>query len=215
MNNLRKNLSYYLGLPWEIKLKKIPESYGGGWEASIPLLGEGRCHGEGKTKIEALKHLDSVLKEMLEDYLERGYEIPEPKEEEEEAEEYSGRILLRIPHSLHFLLAKQAKKNGMSLNSYLVHLLSLNYPIDQVERELKSIKESFSLSFKQEITPEFLQVIQKGLKNLGEKSFRKPAKLGEKLHPKIKNMQCNGSNYSGLRVIKGEKGEKGEETKVA
>jgi len=126
-------MNYYLDLPWEIKLKRIPEERGGGWVASIPVLGEYRCLGDGKTKKEALKNLDRMLKNVIKESIEAGLEIPEPTEEEDKEEEYSGRILLRIPSFLHFLLAKQAEKNGMSLNSYLIHLLFLNYLIDKIE----------------------------------------------------------------------------------
>lgn len=38
--------------------------------------------------------------------------------------EYSGRINLRMPKSLHERLAKEAKAEGMSLNYYMVYKLS-------------------------------------------------------------------------------------------
>ena len=38
--------------------------------------------------------------------------------------EYSGKILLRIPKELHRTLAEAAKKNGVSLNQYVLYKLA-------------------------------------------------------------------------------------------
>jgi len=45
-------------------------------------------------------------------------------------EEYSGRILLRIPKSLHGTLIYAAKRDGVSLNQYISSLLSSEVPRD-------------------------------------------------------------------------------------
>ena len=39
-------------------------------------------------------------------------------------DEYSGKILVRIPKELHASLAKAAKRNGVSLNQYLTYKLA-------------------------------------------------------------------------------------------
>jgi len=153
-----KDINYYLNLPWEIKIKRIPEEEGGGWVASIPLLGEWTCIGDGDTREEALKELDERLKKIIKDYLKKGIEIPEPKEEEEKNKEYSGRILLRIPAQLHYILAKQAELNKMSLNSYLVYLLSLNLGLDFITKQLNKINDKISKLFKEET--EELEVVE-------------------------------------------------------
>ena len=129
-----KGINYYLNLPWEIKIKRIPEEEGGGWIASIPLLGEWTCIGDGDTKEEALKDLEQRLKRIIKDYLKRDIPIPEPEQKEEEVKEHSGRILLRMPAHLHFLLAKLAEVNNMSLNSYIIYLLSLQMGLDTVQK---------------------------------------------------------------------------------
>lgn len=43
-----------------------------------------------------------------------------------EIEGYSGRILVRIPKSLHRQLAQDAKREGISLNQYALYKLSRN-----------------------------------------------------------------------------------------
>ena len=47
-----------------------------------------------------------------------------PLEDFKAAHEYSGRINLRIPKTLHKALAMEAKENGVSLNQYMVYKLS-------------------------------------------------------------------------------------------
>lgn len=41
-----------------------------------------------------------------------------------ELEEYSGRLVLRIPRSLHKLLKQEAEVEGVSLNQYMLYKLS-------------------------------------------------------------------------------------------
>ncbi|WP_307189061.1 toxin-antitoxin system HicB family antitoxin [Caldicellulosiruptor sp. F32] len=62
------------------------------------------------------------MKCWIETAREKGRQIPPPDEYKEE--EYSGRLVLRIPKSLHKRLAEEAKKEGVSLNSFIQHLIS-------------------------------------------------------------------------------------------
>lgn len=41
-----------------------------------------------------------------------------------ELEEYSGRLVLRLPRSLHKLLKQEAEIEGVSLNQYMIYKLS-------------------------------------------------------------------------------------------
>ena len=41
-----------------------------------------------------------------------------------ELDGYSGRLVLRIPKSLHKLLKKEAEMEGVSLNQYMIYKLS-------------------------------------------------------------------------------------------
>jgi len=80
-----------LALPWEeeYRFKRIPEKEGGGFCAFIPILGATRCRGDGETVPEAIADLRNVLEDMLEQYLEKGMEIPTPDRQ------YSGTIVSR------------------------------------------------------------------------------------------------------------------------
>ena len=51
---------------------------------------------------------------------EHGIDIPLPSY----PEEYSGKFVVRLPRSLHRRLAESAERDGVSLNQYVVMLLS-------------------------------------------------------------------------------------------
>ena len=55
-------------------------------------------------------------------HYEEGVEIHEP----DSLEDYSGQFKLRIPRSLHRLLAEHSQREGISMNQYCVYLLSRN-----------------------------------------------------------------------------------------
>lgn len=136
MKNTVKDLEYYMKLPYTIEIVPYKD---GGYFAKIKEL-EG-CMTEGETLEETLELLEDAKKAWLETALEDGIEIPLP-ESMREKKEYSGKILLRLPKSLHKKLAKAAQKEGVSINTYIVNLLSernaerevLNTLIEQFEK---------------------------------------------------------------------------------
>ncbi len=52
----------------------------------------------------------------IEDALESGDPVPEPRD----TEDFSGKVVLRMPKSLHRDLARRAKVEGVSLNQIMV-----------------------------------------------------------------------------------------------
>jgi len=79
MEKRKKDLEYYLNLPWRINITKIPDNLGGGWKVSIPLLGDWTCLGDGDTLEEAFSDLAQRFCRLIKEYIERGIEIPEPE----------------------------------------------------------------------------------------------------------------------------------------
>jgi antitoxin HicB len=134
-----KNVEYYLKLPYKIEIRKIPESLGGGFEASIPQLGREAFSGDGETIEEALKSLEEVKKDLFESYLEEGENIPEPELDDAE---YSGKFVLRIPKTLHRALAQKAKDEGLSLNQYCIYLLTRNIDVSSLHEKIESLARS-------------------------------------------------------------------------
>lgn len=64
-----------------------------------------------------------AIEASIEALLEKGISVPKP-ETSKSLDEYSGRVTLRIPRSLHASLAKQAEAEEVSLNHLLVSALS-------------------------------------------------------------------------------------------
>lgn len=98
-----------------------------GFCVSIPDL-DG-CMSEGDSLQEAYDNLMEAKRIWLEVTVENGRtEFPIPYHEQE----YSGKILVRLPSSLHCRLVRSAKKEGVSLNSLINHLLSGNLPTIEI-----------------------------------------------------------------------------------
>lgn len=165
---MKKDLRYYLNLDYPIEIRKIKENEGGGYSASIPLLGKYAFIGDGETIEEAIENLNIVKETLFKKYLKEGIPIPEPQEEEEKT--YSGKFLLRVPVELHRFLAIEAKRNGTTLNQYLLYLLtrksflkSIHDDLEDVKEEIKSafswMKRNYSLEIKEDVRTEFREKI--------------------------------------------------------
>jgi len=119
----QKDLNFYANLKYSVRLKPLIEEDGGGWFAEIPEL-KG-CYSDGETPEEALNNIQEAKVAWLKTAIKRGQIIPLP--ETENNEEYSGKFTLRLPKSLHKELSIAAQRDDISLNQYILALLSLNY----------------------------------------------------------------------------------------
>lgn len=111
----RKPLKYYLGLKYPVTLEAAPE---GGYFVQIEDLPG--CYSQGETVDEATKLIEEARRMWLEVAHEEGLDIPEPRSDQE----YSGKFFIRAPKSLHRKLDHMAKREGVSLNQYLVATLA-------------------------------------------------------------------------------------------
>ena len=89
-----------------------------GFIATVPEL-EG-LSAFGKTQGEALAELEMAADAYLESWRASGRPLPPP----EKVSAYSGQLRLRMPKALHARMAHSARHQGVSLNTYLVSLLS-------------------------------------------------------------------------------------------
>ncbi|KKM12225.1 hypothetical protein SY88_04640 [Clostridiales bacterium PH28_bin88] len=110
-----KDLDYYMSLPYTFAIKRYPD--GNYFAEVVELPG---CMTEADTRGEALGMLEDAMRGWIELALQDGDPIPEPAS----TEDFSGRILLRTPKSLHKELVQKAKKEGISLNQYINYQLS-------------------------------------------------------------------------------------------
>lgn len=74
------------------------------------------CYAQGDTLEEAYSNLGKAAESWIDTSLAQGHEIPEPSS----STTHSGRIVLRLPRSIHRQAAEMARRNETSLNTYLV-----------------------------------------------------------------------------------------------
>jgi predicted RNase H-like HicB family nuclease len=82
------------------------------------------CSAFGETQPEAIAELQDAIAAWIEAARAAGNPVPAPSNPAREAD-YSGKVLLRMPRDLHARLATLAKNETVSLNQYLVFLLTL------------------------------------------------------------------------------------------
>ena len=83
------------------------------WVATVDALPG--CNARGSTPDEALERVAAAVTAWVETAGREGKEVPEPKS----AASYSGRLLLRMPHTLHAELARAAERERVSLNQFI------------------------------------------------------------------------------------------------
>ena len=106
----RKDLNYYLALPYTIQITREDETT---WFARVVELPG--CMTEGDTPEEVADMIQDALASWLAVALEDGRPIPEPQA----AEAYSGRFVVRVPRTLHQQLVEAAQQEGVSLNQFI------------------------------------------------------------------------------------------------
>ena len=116
-----KNLDYYMNLQYVTEVAELSEEDGGGVVLCHPELGRLSTNAWGEKYEEARGMLNEIKREQFERCLAENLAIPEPKSED--LREYSGRILLRMPRSLHKAVAEAAEEEGQSMTYHRGALL--------------------------------------------------------------------------------------------
>ena len=117
-------------IPYSINLIWSDEDKG--YIATVPEFKNLSAFGE--TPDSALKEAQIAIEGYIKTIQESGDEMPEPKK----VNSYSGQIRFRMPRQLHKSLTRSAESEGVSLNTFMVHLLSANYAVYQCQKS-KSI----------------------------------------------------------------------------
>jgi antitoxin HicB len=116
MRRPKKGLNGYLKLPYRMNLSFDTES--DAWVVRYPELPG--CIAHGDTPAAAIAEGEEAKALWIETVIEEGGEVPEPKAETT----YSGKLVLRLPRTLHEAAAEIADREGVSLNSYLIRIVS-------------------------------------------------------------------------------------------
>lgn len=127
---MAKDLEYYAGLPYTIIIEKWDDGRGPYWVARVAELPHCLIHGD--TPEEALREIEEVKMDWIQSNLEDGLPVPEPAEHR-----YSGQIRLRVPPSLHKVLADRAEVEGVSLNNYMTTALARTVGMQVGEKKVR------------------------------------------------------------------------------
>ncbi|WP_029687553.1 type II toxin-antitoxin system HicB family antitoxin [Thermoanaerobacter sp. A7A] len=122
-------------LNYRVEIVKLSEEDGGGYLAIVPRLHG--CISDGETPEDALKNVQDAIKCWIKTAKEKGKKIP-PEEEYREESEHSGKLLLRIPKSMHKTLSEMAEEEGVSLNNLIQNLLSFAIGYKRAKKDISS-----------------------------------------------------------------------------
>ena len=115
-----------------------------GFIATIP--GINALSAFGSTREQALSELNTAAEVYFEALEEAGKPLPIP----EKIIPFSGQLRLRMPKSLHASLSSGAESEGVSLNTYIVSLLSERHIVRQMLNKFEEIEHAFKASSPQE-----------------------------------------------------------------
>jgi predicted HicB family RNase H-like nuclease len=99
----------------ELARRSEPES---GWTARVEELPG--CEGHGATPDEAVRAVEAATERWIADAAANGREVPKPRS----ATSHSGRLMLRMPQTLHAELARAAQREDVSLNQFITGVLA-------------------------------------------------------------------------------------------
>lgn len=128
--NRRMSLEDYLALEYSFMVWADPD---GGYVITYPDLPG--CITQADTLDEIVPMAEDARRSWIEIAYEEGVDIPMPSYRAE----YSGKFNLRLPRSLHRMLAESAGAEGVSLNQYVVSLLARRDAEARLERRLAEL----------------------------------------------------------------------------
>lgn len=144
MKDNRKTLDYYMRLPYSIEVIRDSDEKNSGWVAKIKELPG--CLTQADTFEELEGMIQDAMHNWIEVALEDGIPIPEPRLKDD----YSGKFVVRLPRSLHRELVEQSELEGVSLNTWVIHILAKSVgtrsqsisqtKIEQLYRQDKDVK---------------------------------------------------------------------------
>ncbi len=104
--------------PYAIVLSCAEDGDGAGWTATVEELPG--CEAHGATPERAAAAVAGAVERWVRDAEAEGREVPPPGA----AAAHSGKLLVRMPRSLHAELVRASEREGTSLNAYIVAALA-------------------------------------------------------------------------------------------
>jgi antitoxin HicB len=106
-------LERYVALPYHLSVVREGDEKGKTWTATVEELPG--CASRGNSAEEALSGVQAAMLEWIGVALQEGRDIPEPRS----TASHSGRLLLRMPRTLHGELTRAAERESVSLNQFI------------------------------------------------------------------------------------------------
>jgi len=113
---MNKDLNYYMSLNYRIEV--IEDKEEGGYTLHCPDLPG--CITCADTIEQGFNMIADAKKCWITACIEDKRQIPEPKS----IDNYSGRLEVKLPKSLHKTLTERSRQEGVSVNQYCLYLLS-------------------------------------------------------------------------------------------
>ncbi|MDP2919917.1 MAG: toxin-antitoxin system HicB family antitoxin [Dehalococcoidia bacterium] len=115
---LEKQLDDYTNLPYTVSVEPQDDGKGIYYVARVVELPD--LFMTGATREEAVRELEAVKQDWMTEYIKLGNKMPLPLK----LRKYSGKIIVRMPPSLHETLVKMAELESVSFNQYMVTALA-------------------------------------------------------------------------------------------
>jgi antitoxin HicB len=112
-----RTVQQYLEMPYHVSVVR-GDGEDTPWATSVEELPE--CTAAATTPEEAVERVRRLMSTWIAEALEARRDIPEPRAERQA----SGRLLVRMPSSLHADLARAADAEGISLNQLITAMLA-------------------------------------------------------------------------------------------
>ena len=117
------SIEEYLSMPYKKVVYKTGDTGKAAYFAEILELNS--CFAEGDSELTALQNLNNTFKAYIKLAKKKQMPIPMPFA----TSDYGGKVLVRMPPTLHYRLSMIAKSEGVSLNQYIVNAIvsGMNY----------------------------------------------------------------------------------------
>ena len=124
---------------YQVRISKLSLKDGGGFIALVPELPG--CMSDGETYEEAIKNVKGAIDDWIKAATFRGQPIPEPIQYVDD-DDFSGKLMIRIPKKLHKELVDQAADQEISLNQLILYYLSKQTGIQEEKKITKNIEKN-------------------------------------------------------------------------
>jgi predicted RNase H-like HicB family nuclease len=155
----------------------------------------------GESPEEAIQQASSALEGFVETLAKDDTPLPEPTV----VPEFSGQLRLRLPRNLHKELTERARLENMSLNSYIVHLLSDRNATEKLVHEVVEHFEKIRFVFKippKEIFEPIQPRDQHNYQSFNLYSASEPENLGREVaHAESPAVVCHQLFSSHMKVL--------------